>query len=113
MSVIRIFANLFIDGSYGSIGLVCVYSLLLLYALTEAEMNIIEGKNHEHRRNYYQHVKAMPMAKAIEVLHFVEFLETKPDTIANNDTGNDLLEFMQNLPVSKRTDAEINIDFQH
>ena len=60
----------------------------------------------------YQHVKAMPMAKATEVLHFVEFLETKPDTIANNDTGNDLLEFMQNLPVSKRTDAEINIDFQ-
>ena len=32
----------------------------------------------------YQHVKAMPMAKAIEVLHFVEFLETKPDVIASN-----------------------------
>ena len=27
----------------------------------------------------YQHVKTMPIAKAIEVLHFVEFLETKPD----------------------------------
>jgi hypothetical protein len=25
----------------------------------------------------YQHVKTMPMAKAIEVLHFVEFLENQ------------------------------------
>ncbi|MDO9168734.1 MAG: hypothetical protein Q7U18_06520 [Methylobacter sp.] len=30
----------------------------------------------------YQHVKAM------EVLHFVEFLETKPDFIAKNATEN-------------------------
>lgn len=37
----------------------------------------------------YQHVKAMPMAKAIEVLHFVEFLETKPDTFINNFIEND------------------------
>ena len=60
----------------------------------------------------YQHVKTMPMAKAIEVLHFVEFLETKPDVIARNAAENNLLEFMKNLPVGKRTDAEINTDFQ-
>jgi hypothetical protein len=60
----------------------------------------------------YQHVKTMPTAKAIEVLHFVEFLETKPDVIADNAAENSLLEFMQNLPVGKRTDAEINSYFQ-
>ena len=60
----------------------------------------------------YQHVKTMPMAKAIEVLHFVEFLETKPDVIASNAAENNLLEFMKNLSVGKRTDAEINSDFQ-
>ena len=60
----------------------------------------------------YQHVKSMPMTKAIEVLHFVEFLETKPDTIANNVSENDLLEFMQSLPIGKRTDTEIDKDFQ-
>jgi len=43
----------------------------------------------------YQHVKSMPMAKAIEVLHFVEFLETKPDVIAGNTAENELLEFMK------------------
>lgn len=32
----------------------------------------------------YQHVKTMPLAKAVEVLHFVEFLETKPDVIAKD-----------------------------
>ena len=60
----------------------------------------------------YQHVKSMPMAKAIEVLHFVEFLETKPDVIASNAAENNLLEFMKNLPAGMRTDAEINSDFQ-
>jgi hypothetical protein len=60
----------------------------------------------------YQHVKAMPMAKAIEVLHFVEFLETKQDAIASNTAENNWLEFMKNLPVGKRTNAEINTDFQ-
>jgi hypothetical protein len=54
----------------------------------------------------------MPTAKAVEVLHFVEFLETKPDIIADNTAENNLLEFMLNLPVGKRTDAEINTDFQ-
>lgn len=60
----------------------------------------------------YQHVKAMPMAKAIEILHFIEFLETKPDTKENNAVGNDLLEFMQSLPIGERTDVDINKDFQ-
>jgi len=60
----------------------------------------------------YQHVKSLPMAKAIEVLHFVEFLETKPDVFASNAAENNLLEFMKNLPVGMRTDAEINTDFQ-
>jgi hypothetical protein len=60
----------------------------------------------------YQHVKAMPTAKAIEVLHFVEFLETKPDVIASNAAENNLLEFMQNVPIGERTDNEINKNFQ-
>ena len=60
----------------------------------------------------YQDVKSMPKAKAIEVLHFVEFLETKSDVIASNAAENNLLEFIKNLPVGKRTDAEINTDFQ-
>jgi hypothetical protein len=47
----------------------------------------------------YQHVKTMPIAKAIEVLHFVEFLETKPDAIANNTDENEMFEFMQSLPI--------------
>ena len=60
----------------------------------------------------YQHVKTMTMAKSIEVLHFVEFLETKPDVIAGNASENNLLEFMKNLPAGKRTGADINADFQ-
>jgi hypothetical protein len=60
----------------------------------------------------YQNVKAMPMAKAIEDLHFVEFLETKPDSVANNAAGDDLLEFIALLPVGKRIDTKLNKDFQ-
>lgn len=60
----------------------------------------------------YQHVKTMPMAKAIEVLHFVEFLETKPDAIANEAEANEVLEFIQKLPIGKRSDTEINNNFQ-
>lgn len=56
----------------------------------------------------YQHVKS----KSIEVLHFVEFLETKQDAIADNADENEVLEFMQSLPIGKRSDAEINNDFQ-
>jgi len=60
----------------------------------------------------YQHVKIMSMAKAIEVLHFVEFLETKPDAITNNAGENEVLEFMESLPIGKRSETEINNDFQ-
>jgi hypothetical protein len=60
----------------------------------------------------YQHVKSMPLAKAIEVLHFVEFLETKQDTPASNACENEVLEFIQSLPIGKRSDTEINNDFQ-
>ena len=60
----------------------------------------------------YQYVKSMPMAKAIEVFHYVEFLETKPDVIAEKAAENNQLEFMKKLQVGKRTDAEINTDFQ-
>lgn len=54
----------------------------------------------------------MPMAKAIEVLHFVEFLETKPDVIAKDNQNDEALEFIQSLPVGQRSDTEINNDFQ-
>ncbi len=56
----------------------------------------------------YQHVKTMPMEKAVEVLHFIEFLETKKDITVTETEANDVLEFMQNLPLGHRTDAEIN-----
>jgi hypothetical protein len=46
------------------------------------------------------------MAKAIEVLHFVEFLETRPDAIADNTDESEALEFMQSLPIGKRSDTE-------
>ena len=59
----------------------------------------------------YQHVKAMPHTKAVEVLHFVEFLETKLYTLAQTVSENEMFEFMQNLPVGKRTGQEINKDF--
>jgi len=49
----------------------------------------------------YQDVKSMPKAKAIEVLHFIEFLEIKPDVIVGNAAENNLLEFMKNLPVGQ------------
>jgi len=60
----------------------------------------------------YQHVKTMPMAKAVEVLHFIEFLETKQDVAINETETNDVIEFMQNLPLGQRTDADINTQFQ-
>jgi Protein of unknown function (DUF2281) len=60
----------------------------------------------------YQHVKAMPMEKAVEVLHFIEFLETKQDVAINEAETNDVLEFMQTLPLGQRIDADINTQFQ-
>ena len=60
----------------------------------------------------YQHVKSMPMAKAVEVLHFIQFLETKQDRAINQTETNDVMEFMQSLPLGERTDADINTQFQ-
>ena len=60
----------------------------------------------------YEHVKTMPMAKAVEVLHFVEFLETKSDEIKDQAQTNELLDFIQNLAAGERTDAEIAGSFQ-
>ena len=60
----------------------------------------------------YQHVKTMPLTKAVEVLHFVEFLKTKPDVMTKDNLDNEALVFIQNLPVGQRTDTEINNNFQ-
>lgn len=60
----------------------------------------------------YQHVKALPQAKALEVLHFVEFLESKSDSIIESGSNEMMLTFLQSLPVGYRSDAEINADFQ-
>ncbi|MEI7838980.1 MAG: DUF2281 domain-containing protein [Methylococcaceae bacterium] len=59
----------------------------------------------------YQHVKTMPPIQAMEVLHFVEFLETKPEFKRQQTAKNELLLFMQNLPVANRNDAEIDAEF--
>lgn len=61
----------------------------------------------------YQHVKIMPPAKALEVLQFIAFIETKNNAIENEKPENDVLDFIKNLPDSKkRTDLEINQAFQ-
>lgn len=57
----------------------------------------------------YQHVKVMPKAKALEVLQFIAFIETKNNPLENAKSENDFLEFIQHLPVAnKRSDIEIN-----
>jgi hypothetical protein len=60
----------------------------------------------------YQHVKALPPAKALEVLHFVEFLESKPDSTPEPRANEALAAFLYSLPVGQRSDAEINAEFQ-
>ena len=60
----------------------------------------------------YQHVKTMPISKAVEVLHFIEFLETKQDITSNVTESNDVIQFMQNLPIGQRSDDEINTAIQ-
>lgn len=60
----------------------------------------------------YQHVKALPPAKALEVLHFVEFLESKSSLIPEPGANEALAAFLQNLPVGRRSDADINTEFQ-
>jgi hypothetical protein len=60
----------------------------------------------------YQHVQALPPAKALEVLHFVEFLENKTDLATQSKRHSDMLTFLEQLPVGQRSDAEINQHFQ-
>ena len=61
----------------------------------------------------YQHVKVMPMDKALAVLQFVAFIETKHEVHHAKQSENDALEFIKNLPIAgKRKDLEINRDFQ-
>lgn len=61
----------------------------------------------------YQHVKIMPTVKALEVLQFIAFIETKNHLIKTGNHDNEILEFIKNLPVErKRTDIEINQSFQ-
>ena len=60
----------------------------------------------------YQHVKALPQAKALEVLQFVEFLESKTASTPSLITSEALARFLQSLPVGQRSDKEINAEFQ-
>lgn len=60
----------------------------------------------------YQHVKALPPAKALEVLHFVEFPETKPNSLPQPGANEALAAFLHSLPVGQRSDEEINTQFQ-
>ncbi|OAI17659.1 hypothetical protein A1507_10450 [Methylomonas koyamae] len=60
----------------------------------------------------YQHVKALPPSKALEVLHFVEFLESKPDSIPEPAANDALADFLRSLPVGQRSDTGINAEFQ-
>ena len=60
----------------------------------------------------YQHVKILPTDKALEVLHFVEFLESKPDSKIAVGADEAMLSFLQSLPAGQRNDAEINAEFQ-
>lgn len=60
----------------------------------------------------YQHVKTLPPAKALEVLHFVEFLESKPDSTQEPGASEALAVFLRSLPVGQRSDADINTEFQ-
>lgn len=60
----------------------------------------------------YQHAKTLPQAKALEVLHFVEFLESKPDSKIDTGADETILSFLQSLLVGQRGDAEINTESQ-
>ena len=60
----------------------------------------------------YQHVKTLPPAKALEVLHFVEFLESKPDSTPEPGANEALAVFLQSLPVGQRSDTDINSEFK-
>lgn len=60
----------------------------------------------------YQHVKTLPPAKALEVLQFVEFLESKSNLTQEPTANEALAAFLHSLPVGQRSDEEINAEFQ-
>ena len=60
----------------------------------------------------YQHVKALPPAKALEVLHFIEFPESKPGSTPESGTIAALAAFLHSLPVRELSDANIKAEFQ-
>ena len=60
----------------------------------------------------YQHVKTLPPAKALEVLQFVEFLESKSNLTPEPTANEALAAFLHSLPVGQRSDEEINAEFQ-
>lgn len=59
----------------------------------------------------YQHVIALPPAKALEVLQFVESLESKSNSTPEPGANESITAFLQDLPVGQRGDAEINTEF--
>ncbi|MBS3952507.1 MAG: hypothetical protein KGZ88_06130 [Methylomicrobium sp.] len=48
----------------------------------------------------------------LEVLHFVEFLESKPDSTSEPGTKEELAAFLHSLPVGQGRDEDINAEFQ-
>ncbi|MDP3333989.1 MAG: DUF2281 domain-containing protein [Methylococcaceae bacterium] len=60
----------------------------------------------------YQHVKILPTDKALEVLHFIEFLESKTDKAIEPSVNIEMLQFLQSLPIGQRSDVEIDAGFQ-
>ncbi|ATG89867.1 hypothetical protein [Methylomonas koyamae] len=60
----------------------------------------------------YQHVKALPTANVLEVLHFVEFPESKPDSTPEPAANDALAAFLASQPVGQRSDEEINSEFR-
>ena len=62
----------------------------------------------------YQLVKVLPFAKALEVLHFLEFLESKPDSTPEPGARSPepWAAFLRSLPVGQCSDEEINAEFQ-
>jgi hypothetical protein len=75
------------------------------------EQTVMETKMYV-AETIYQHIKALPQAKALEVLHFVEFLESKSDSTIGPCANEAVLSFLQSLPVAQRKDSEINAEFQ-
>lgn len=59
----------------------------------------------------YQHVKTLTPAKALEVLHFIEYLQSKSDSTREPDGNETMAAFIHNLPVGQRSDTEINAEF--